>query len=206
MANLYDEIEKLVEDYQRAYDNLMILKYKMVHYGYEPPEDEYVKCEHKIQEINSKYNIDCDDMAKIISKAKGKEYRFKVFREVGSFRVSEIYTYNYVACYVNENSKYFDIKCDKDYGIALIDYEKMLNSLNDENSIIASTNKGKRGIKRFIINPCIYLNRINFIKMFTRGTTNELELLEPEFKAQIKPILKERLEQVEVGEEQNIGL
>jgi len=205
MANLYEEIEKITEEYQKAYDKFMALKYKIYHYGYELDEDMYERYEHKLQEINDRYKIDCDKLAKIISKKKGEEYRFKVFREVGLFRVNEIYSYNYMACYVNENSKYFNVKCDKDYGIALIveDYRKMLDSLNDKNSIIASTNEGKRNL---ITNPCIYLNQINFIKMFTRGTTNELELLEPEFKKQIKPIIKESLEQVEVGEEQNMGL
>jgi len=202
MANLHQEIEKLVEEYQKAYDKFMELRCKMYHYGYELDEDMYERYEHKLQEINDKYKIDCDKLAKIISKKKGEEYRFKVFREVELYNGEAYYTHEYTACYVNKNNKYFNTECDFYTGASLFedDYKIMIKSLNDTNSMIASTSKGKRTLPP---NPALYLNQMNFIKMFTRGTTNELELLEPEFKKQIKPIIKERLEQIDASEEQN---
>ena len=200
MENLYELIENLNKQYQQSYNKVMI--YKGCTYQYTLA---LMQCEHAERNINTVekiYSIDYRKLAKIITKAKGEEYRFKVFRELGLDNGNEYYTYDYMACYVNKDNKYFDTNEDTGICLGKEEYKEMLDGLTEKNSMIVS----RGGVTKFVpTNPCLYLNKINYIQLLTRGQTNETQLLMPEFKEQIKSMLKERLEQVEVGEfEQNM--
>ena len=207
MANLYEEIDRLKSNLKKEYDHYRRLESRLPYFdmSLEPDSYMYTQYEDELKAISKKYSVDCDKLAKIISKEKGEEYRFKVFKEIELYNGSEYYTHEYVACYVNKNNKYFNTYCDSNIAVRLYqdDYKVMIDSLNENNSIIVSTHRKER---KFPINPCDYVTKMNFMDLVTLGTTRELEILEPEFRKQVKLLLKEKAKQIEVGRDEQKDL
>jgi len=209
MANLYEEIDRLKENRKKEYDHYKVLESRLAYFdmSLEPDPYMYEQYEDKLKAISKKYCVDCDKLAKILSKEKGEEYSLKVFKEIELYNGIDYYTHNYMVCYVNKNNRYFDTYCDHEKGICLYqdDYKVMIDSLNEDNSILVSTRENNR---IFPVDPCEYITKINFMDLVTGRATAGLDILDQRFGKIVKSILKEKVKQIEVGKEElnNLGV
>lgn len=124
-----------------------------------------------------------------------------VFREVDIASSGSYITYDYIAAFINKDCKYFNATYKEGEGLLLCkeDYRELLNELTDDNSSIVSRGDN---IDYRDSNPCRRLEKINYIQLCTRCDGNDISLVRPEFKEQIKPMLKTRLEKLEVSKEE----
>lgn len=198
MDNLYSVIQDVQMKHKEALAKYLELRSKMSHYNYEPDEEMYEKYSNILKRIEKAYKLDYKKLARIISKANGKEYRFMVFREVDLTRGgwSAYITCDYIACFVNKNFRYFSMAYKEGEGILLYkdNYNELLSELNDANSVIVARGDN---INSREFNPCKRLEDINYIQLYT----SDIPLVRPEFKEQVKPIIQTVLEKVEVKKE-----
>ena len=126
-------------------------------------------------------------MEKIISKAKGQQYKLKIFRETYTKDGKTYLTHRYIACYLNKSNSYFNydtdgfelknLWCPKEetyvnYALDTKEFEEFKKSLEETDSYILS-NSDELNFKPALAPSC-YLEKINFVKLFTNAWHNEV--------------------------------
>ena len=207
MKSLYDSITSLGKKKTELNTQLKNLKIA-IELGDVPASDEYddvmaeIECvKSQLADIEKKYAIGVDEMAKIISDATGKHYKPKFFREVVREDGRIICSYSFVACYINENNMYY---IDPYREILLKEgaYHKLLDDIDARNGIVQFS--GSEMFEDEQLNLKEIYENINFIKMFTQPKTNTE--VSNGFAKNVAPLLTKHLQSIKVASvDENLG-
>ena len=191
MGDLYTEIKRLVNR-QEELDKLNryfiydpVFKEKRVTSYMENKASQYLiesdEISKKLRNILDNCRITPLKLAEIISEKEGTEYVLKIFREKEKRNSMNVYTGNFVACYLNDKNKYFAY--DKDglsfeyprenghdryinYSLPTAEYQELLASLKGNPYIVATDQDC--GFKPEIA-PSHYLKNANFTNCVVYG-------------------------------------
>lgn len=212
MKNLYWTIKLLYEEkiqLYRAGGKIKFDKEKREEYILMCKRYEQV-CE-SLKALENKYVITCQDLAKIISKNLKQEYKLKIFQETYEKDGKTYYTNRFIACYLNDTNKFFNY--DKDafilnnwglkqnevyanYSLTEKEFAELKASLTQTNSYILARSEELNFVPA--IPPSCYLEKINFVKNFTRNSFDDFASFN--FQHLTKFWLKQELETITPNE------
>lgn len=192
MQNLYKLATQLNQDRNALYNELTNLEHsiKVDHEYYMEIYAGYNEVSQQIKDIEKEYKIGIDEMTSILKQNTGISYQPKIFAEMVARNGENKYTHQYIACYINEKHPYYNKKNTDIIYLFPDEYNNILRSLSDENSIVFSSSD-RINFEPF--EPSLYLYNINFIYIFTRGHIDNI--ITSDFIKQVKPFIKKDLEQ-----------
>lgn len=210
--NLYKLIKSLHEEDKKLYHLAPRIRFDKNQADlYKKICDRREEIYRTLKAIESKYVITCQDLEKIISKAKRKHYKLKIFRETYTKNGETYLTNRYIACYLNKSNSYynydkdgFELKnlwCPKEetyvnYALDTKEFVEFKKSLEETDSYILSNSDELTFIPALA--PSCYLEKINFVKTFTRNRFDDIA--NRNFQYAIDNWIKQALENVNICE------
>lgn len=211
--NLYCEIKRLVDRKYEIKKLAGIIKYEMKHDVAKKDEfkklaDEYEKIERTLDYIRKNCFISPLIVAKIITKKEGTPYTLKIFREIGEHNGHKFYTGNFIACYINEQNKYFNYDVDGvcygnlcgdpkekyiNYPLPSKEFNEVVGSLEKTKAYLLATSKEQSFVPTLATGS--YLEGINFIDLLIYGHVSDF--ICDNFQRSIKSVVKQYLEAID---------
>ena len=207
MQNLYKLITDLVEKRETLIEELKPLflnakngtmDEKMI---YITALNELKRVEKQIANIENKYAISVADMSEVISRATGKQYTPKIFREVTCNDGKTRCTYSFTACFVNDQNVQF---YNPYYEVLLVEggYHKLLDDIAVKNGIVQFS--GSEMFESEQLNLKEIYSNTNFLKMFTQPKVHTE--VSKAFEKRVKPLLAKHLQSIKVSSvDKNLG-
>lgn len=195
MYNLYQAIMALSDQKSAVCEELASIEHS-IPVNKKLRNELYDQCdqlERKIKKVENKYKITIKDIAVLLKRYTGVDYKVKIFTEYVPRRGENTNTYQYVACFINKAHTYYNKKTADTIYLFPEEYNNMLRELSSQNSIVFSS---RDKIDFDLIDPSLYLNSINFIYLFTRGHVDGV--ITSDFVEQHKAMIRKSLENVNI--------
>jgi len=210
MQNLYKTITSLVDEKEELNRRGGILKYDARRGIPEAKEEfdkmgaRYKQVEAEIDRIEKEYAINIEDVSNYLFRYTHTKYRPVIFRETKKEVDGIHYTGEFNACYISQANPYY-FRPIKEIAISEDKYDEMLKTLQRTGSICFSRSED---LEFETITPIQYLNRVNFIEIFTRPSDYD-GIISKAFIDYIKPMIKQDLIETNIisnDDNFNIGL
>ncbi len=199
MRNLYEVITSLVDERDELNRQGGILKYDAkcgeptAKEAYDKIVARYKQVEAEIDDIEKKYAIGIEDVCNYLFRYNHTKYRPVIFRETEKEVDGIYYTDEFVACYISQANPYY-FRPIKEIAISADEYNKILKTLQRTGSICFSRSED---LDFETTSPAQYLNRVNFIEIFTRPIDYD-GIVSKAFIDYIKPMIKQDLKETNI--------
>lgn len=147
-------------------------------------------------------------IAEIISKKEDTPYVLKIFRETDVKDYKTFYTGRFVACYLNQENKFFNYNSNgvasinlnglptenyTNYSLPREEFVELALTLPTTNSYVLATSAEQNFIPT--LSPSAYLEGVNFTKLFVYGYVSDF--VSDKFQKSIKPVIQQHLEEID---------